>query len=211
MKPRLLDLFCGPGGAGRGYQFAGFHVIGVDISPQSSYPGDEFVQADAIQVLEFIADRAEPWPGAPQFDAIHASPTCQHHANVTAWRGSQDDHPDLLTPTLGLLARISIPWIVENVPEALPRWDYVLCGSQFGLKVKRHRGFRRSNWSAFSLLPPCDHRALLPFMHKRERAFTDAMGCAWMNKTEARQAIPPAYTEYLGGLLLGAIEAGEAA
>jgi SAM-dependent methyltransferase len=215
-RPRLLDLFCGPGGAARGYQLAGFHVTGVDLSPQPNYCGDEFLQRDAIQVLEYLADRAQPWPGAPPFDAIHASPTCQHHANVTAWRGDRDDHPDLLTPSLELLARIKTPWIVENVPEALPTWDYVLCGSQFGLAlggktIKRHRGFRRGNWTGFSLLPPCDHRNLRPFMHKDERAFADAMGCTWMNKAEARQAIPPAYTEYLAGLLLGALDAGRAA
>ena len=100
------------------------------------------------------------------FHAIHASPPCQHHANVTAWRGNPDDHPDLLTPTLDLLRGVRIPWIVENVPEALPTWDYVLCGSQFELNVQRHRGFRRGNCTAFDLLPPYDHLRLLPFMHK---------------------------------------------
>ena len=96
-----------------------------------------------------------------------------------------------------------MPWVVENVPEALPTWDYVLCGSQFGLKVKRHRGFRRGNWTTdLDLLPPCHHRGLLPFMHKGERAYTDALGCEWMSRDEGRQAIPPAYTEHIGRQLL---------
>ena len=189
-RPRLLDLGCGPGGATRGYQQAGFHVTGVDITPQPNYCGDDFHQADMLT-----------WP-LDGYDAIHASPPCQHHANVTSWRGDQANHPDVLTPMLKRLWPTRIPWIVENVPEALPEWDLLLCGSQFGLTIKRHRGFLLGNWTGFSLLSPCDHRRILPFMHKGERAYADAMGCTWMDKTSARQAIPPAYTEYLGGLLM---------
>jgi len=190
-QPKLVDLGCGAGGATRGYQLAGFHVTGVDIRPQPNYCGDVFVQADAMTF---------PLDG---FGAIHWSPICQGHANVTAWRGDPASYEDQLTPALARLSAQPLPWVVENVPEALPAWDYVLCGSQFGLTlggrtIKRHRGFRRGNWSEYSLLPPCDHRRVLPFMHKGERAFADAMGCTWMSKTEARQAIPPAYTEYLG-------------
>jgi DNA (cytosine-5)-methyltransferase 1 len=33
-KPKLLDLYCGAGGASKGYQRAGFYVVGVDINPQ---------------------------------------------------------------------------------------------------------------------------------------------------------------------------------
>ena len=190
MRPRLLDLGCKAGGASMGYYRAGFRVTGVDIEPQPHYPF-EFAQAD---MLTFPLDG---------FAAVHASPPCQHHANVTAWRGNRDDHPDILTPFLRRLESVTIPWVVENVPEALPTWDYVLCGSQFGLNVKRHRGFRRGNWAAFDLLPPCQHVRLLPFMHKGERAYADAMGCEWMSKEEGRQAIPPAFTEYIGRQLLG--------
>jgi DNA (cytosine-5)-methyltransferase 1 len=188
-RPKLLDLFCGAGGCSMGYHRAGFDVTGVDIAPQPNYPFG-FIQADAMTF---------PLDG---FDAVHWSPICQGHANVTAWRGDPGSYEDQLSPALARLSAQPLPWIIENVPEALPAWDYVLCGSQFGLPVKRHRGFRRGNWSGYSLLPPCDHRRILPFMHKGERAFADAMGCTWMSKTEARQAIPPAYTEYLGCLLM---------
>jgi hypothetical protein len=185
-RPRLLDLMCGAGGASVGYHRAGFEVVGVDVVHQPRYPF-ELHQADA---LEFPLDG---------FDAIHASPPCQRHANVTRWRGNASDHPDLLTPTLRrLAAECRVPWVVENVPEALPRWDLVLCGSQFGLRVRRHRGFL-APWLPALLLPPCWHHPdLLPFMHKGERAFADAMGCAWMTKTEAREAIPPAFTTFIG-------------
>lgn len=195
MKPRLLDLFSGAGGAARGYQLAGFHVTGVDIRPQPRYAGDEFHQADALTF---------PLDG---FDAIHASPTCQTFARVTAWRGSRDDHPDLLAPMLDRLAGVTVPWMVENVPEAPLRPDYLLCGSQFGLRVRRHRIFQRGNWTAYDLLPPCHHRDLLPFMHKGERAYADAMGCGWMTKDEGRQAIPPAYTRFIGEQLMAHLQA----
>ena len=194
-RPRLLDLFAGAGGAAVGYARAGFEVVGVDIRDQPHYPF-EFHEGDALT-----------WP-LDGFDAIHASPCCQHHANVTRWRGSADDHEDLLTPMLARLRDESrVPWVVENVPEALPRWDLVLCGSQFGLSVKRHRGFL-APWLPGLLLAPCRHgRDLLPFMHKGERAYADAMDCGWMTNREARQAIPPAYTELIGSLLLDHLKA----
>jgi DNA (cytosine-5)-methyltransferase 1 len=192
-RPRLLDLFCGAGGAAMGYHRAGFDVTGVDIAPQSRYPFP-FVQADAMSY---------PLDG---YDAIHASPVCLGYANVTAWRGDPAAHPRQLAPVIARLAATGRPAVIENVPEALDMWDEVLCGSNFGLAVKRHRGFLRVGWSAFDLLHPCQHRGLLPFMHKGERAYADAMGCTWMSKTEARQAIPPAYTEYIGAQLLDALE-----
>lgn len=180
-----------------GYHRAGFDVTGLDIEPQPNYPF-RFIQGDALKALadhQFLA----------QFDAIHASPTCQTFARVTAWRGSRDDHPDLLTPTLALLAGVATPWVVENVPEAGLRADYRLCGTQFGLNVRRHRHFQCGNWSAYDLMPSCQcyrNPSLLPFEHKGERAYADAMGCTWMNKDEGRQAIPPAYTEHIGRALL---------
>jgi hypothetical protein len=196
-RPRLLDLFCGAGGCSVGYHRAGFDVFGVDIAYQPNYPYDMAV-LDALDVLATPSMLAE-------FDAIHASPPCQTFARVTAWRGSRDDHPDLLAPVLEALAGVDIPWVVENVPEAPLRPDYLLCGTQFGLDVRRHRIFQTGNWSAYDLIPPCQCRhnpRLLPFMHKGERAFADAMGCDWMTKREARQAIPSAFTEYIGAQLL---------
>jgi DNA (cytosine-5)-methyltransferase 1 len=188
----MLDLFCGAGGAAMGYHRAGFDVVGVDINFQPRYPF-EFHQADAMTY---------PLDG---FDAIHASPPCQHYANVTAWRGDQQDHPDLLPAMLERLSAVDVPWVVENVPEAPVRRDFLLCGSQFGLKVRRHRVFQTSP-RMFTLIPPCRHRGLLPFMHKGERAYADAMGCEWMTSHEAREAIPPAFTQHIGEALLAHLE-----
>src|SRR5262249_37072763 len=136
------------------------------------------------------------------YDAIHASPVCMTFARVTAWRGSRESHPDTLQPTLARLEGVATPWVVENVPEAPLRRDYILCGSQFGLNIRRHRVFQTS-WGGVQFSSPCNHhRQLRPFMHKDERAYADAMGCTWMTKEEARQAIPPAYTEHIGAQLL---------
>lgn len=207
MSRVLIDLFCGEGGASMGYHRAGFEVVGVDIEPQPRYPFI-FHQGDALTLLPELIDRYRP-------AAIGASPTCQRKARVTAWRGNREDHPNTLTPTLRALERLDIPWVVENVPEAADelRPDYLLCGTQFGLPVRRHRIFQRGNWTAYELLPPCQcwrNPHLLPFMHKGERAFADAMGCDWMTNLGGRQAVPPAFTEYIGGQLLAHIAAGVA-
>ena len=119
-KVRGLDLFCGAGGATRGYQMAGFEMTGVDIKPQPRYAGERFFQADA---LEFVAEHGR------NYDFIHASPPCQHYANVTAWRGSAEDHPDLVSATRDALQATGRPWVMENVMEAPMRRDYILCGS----------------------------------------------------------------------------------
>jgi len=197
VRPRLLDLFCGAGGAAMGYAMAGFEVIGVDIDPQPSYPF-EFHRGDALAYLE------DPeWPVT--FDAIHASPPCQAYAAVTAWRGDRDDHPDLLGVTLDALHARGLPWVVENVTEAIPEPDLMLCGSMFGITVRRHRHFL----SSVPLTPPpggCRHGDLFPFMHKGERSYADAMECAWMTSREAREAIPPAYTRHIAGQMLRALD-----
>lgn len=192
-KRRLLDLDCGAGGATKGYQRAGFYVVGVDIKAQPHYCGDEFYQGDAMS-----------WP-LEGYDAIHASPPCQHYANVTRWRGNQCDHPDLLTATIERLRAQPAPWVVENVPEAATEPGVILCGSSFGLEVKRHRWFLTEP-PLFGLVSPCRHSELLPFEHKGERAYADAMGCEWMTNREAREAVPPAYTEFIGAQLRAALE-----
>jgi len=194
MAPRILDAFCGAGGAAVGYHRAGFEVVGVDINPQPNYPF-EFHQADA---LEFLADHGH------EYDVRHASPPCQHYAAVTSWRGNQDDHPDLVDATRDALLLTGGSYVIENVPGAPLRRDLTLCGSMFGLRVRRHRIFE----SSAPLTAPekgCRHAGLLPFMHKGERAYADAMGCTWMSSMEGRQAIPPAYTEHIGLQLLAQI------
>lgn len=201
-RPRLLDLFCGAGGCAMGYHRAGFEVVGVDIEPQPNYPF-EFVQADA---LEFV--RPSSWVF---FDAIHASPPCQGYANVTLWRGSQGDHERLIEPVRELLRQTGLPYVIENVRTKALRPCVVLCGSMFGLPIRRHRGFETS-WNQSPMVLACHHQASdLAFEHKGERAYADAMGCDWMTAREAREAIPPAYTEHVGGYLMAELNARAAA
>lgn len=205
---RLLDLFCGAGGAAVGYHRAGFEVVGVDIEPQPNYPF-EFYQADALALLEGArwSSTGKPIIGI-EFDAIHASPPCQHYANVTAWRGNQDDHPDLIARIRGLLEQTGLPWVIENVYTRELRHDFVLCGTMFGLPIRRHRYFETS-WNGFDLHPSCQHRDFdFSFDHggkQPESVYRDAMGCEWMTVQESREAIPPAYTEHIGSHLMQAV------
>ncbi len=198
MKPKLLDLYCKAGGCTRGYQEAGFYVVGVDIEPQPNYIGDEFFQADALTF---------PLEG---FDAIHASPPCKAHTK-TGW-AYHSRHLDLLTPTRERLSAQPAPWVIENVPGAPLRGDVMLCGSQFGLGVRRHRYFETSP-PMLILMASCDHRERVVSPHGNPNAakgtriqWAEAMGIDWMSAPELAQAIPPAYTKFLGEQLMQALE-----
>lgn len=189
---RLLDVCCGAGGLSMGYYLAGFDVVGVDIRPQPNYPFP-FVQADGI---EYTAAHGHT------FDLVHGSWPCERYCKVTKWRGNPDDHPDLIGPGREVMQATGRPWVIENVPEAswagLLRPDYLLCGSQFGLSVRRHRVFETSWGGGGDLVAPCWHRKdMLAFEHKGERAYADAMGCTWMTNLEARKAVPPAYSQWI--------------
>jgi hypothetical protein len=201
-RPRLLDLFCGAGGAAMGYYRAGFDVVGVDNRPQPRYPF-EFHQGDAMT-----------WP-LDGFDAIHASPPCQAFSQATKMQGDPSSHPDLLTPTRERLLGQPAPWVIENVPGAPMRVDLKLCGCMFGLGVRRERWFETS-WQAFDLRQSCHHpepivgvygysgsRGSSGIYSGRLSRWSEAMGIDWMTHAkQVSQAIPPAYTEYIGGQLL---------
>jgi DNA (cytosine-5)-methyltransferase 1 len=209
-RPRLLDLFCGAGGAAMGYHRAGFDVVGVDINPQPNYPF-RLVQAPFSSVGRrsdgcWIAD-VEPgfriylgW-----FEAIHASPPCQHYSQATAWRGSRDDHPDLIASVRDRLESSGLaPYIIENVEGARAEFrdPVMICGDDVGLPIYRRRYFE-TNWTfAVPILAHATHERRMPFEHRAEREYADAMGCDWMTAVEARQAIPPAYTELIGKQLI---------
>ncbi len=215
-KPSLLDLFCGAGGCAMGYHRAGFDVVGVDIAEQPNYPF-EFHRGDAI---EFCTKHGH------EFDAIHASPPCQRYSVGTPAR-TRDQHPDLIGVTRETMQRHSVPYIIENVPGAPLRATIMLCGSMFNLKsstglvLRRHRLFETT---FFILVEPCCHkpgktvsvvgdgtpsgnRATLGrnvgIAEKRE-----VMDIDWMTRKELSQAIPPAYTEFLGRKLIGTLNHG---
>lgn len=201
MKPILLDLFCGAGGAAKGYMDAGFYVIGIDSKPQPHYPG-EFLERDA---MAWVAEHGH------KYAAIHASPPCQAYSRATAWRGDRADHPDLIAEVRGLLLATSRPFVIENVQDARRhlRQPIMLCGTSFGLPIQRHRYFECS-WPTTQLLPACQHRRG-DFSHdhggkQTESQYREAMGVMWMTVMESRQAIPPAYTRFLGKQLMEYLE-----
>jgi DNA (cytosine-5)-methyltransferase 1 len=208
---RLLDLFCGAGGAGEGYHRAGFEVVGVDKEPQPHYPF-EFHLADAF---EYLAKHYQ------EFDIIHASPPCQRYSRIT---GRKEDHPDLLQVTLDALRKTNRPYILENVPGA-PMQNYVmLCGTMFGLRVFRHRLFMCNPQITFApaLCNHYDHSSnggrngdkkypdakfitVTGSVHPIAKA-KKAMGIEWMTRAELVDAIPPAYTEWLGKTMMGLLK-----
>ena len=203
-RPVLLDLFCGAGGAAMGYHRAGFDVVGVDLHPQKNYPF-EFHQMDALDAVEYF--------GWKEFDAIHASPPCEGFSSLKSVR-PEIDRVDLLTPTRERLAKTNVPWIIENVPGSPMRGDYVLCGTTFGLKTRRHRWFEAS-WGPMARFDsPCHNHKDSPVVvvghggaGAKHPYFTmaqweEAMGIDWMTRDEMRKAIPPAYTEFIGRQLI---------
>jgi len=208
-RPRLLDLFCGAGGAAMGYHQAGFEVVGVDIAPQPRYPF-EFHQADAMTF---------PLDG---YDAIHASPPCQSYSDLRAVHQDRI-YPDLLTPIIMRLRAQAAPWVVENLdfaPFPPDARSVQLCGSSMGCwRLRRHRWF-----TGFVpvLVPGCEHwrwggsppigvygdggkkgnRGYRGTAGERRRA----MGIDWMTRAELSEAIPPAYTRFIAGELLAHLE-----
>lgn len=202
----LLDLFCGAGGAARGYADAGFIVVGVDIAPQPHYPYT-FHQADALDYLS---------RHGPEFHAIHASPPCQGYSRMNHIH--KRTYPMLITPVRRLLIGTGRPYVIENVEGAPLRNPITLCGAMFGLQVIRHRIFESNRPITAPVhvdhigefYSPTGHgdpnwRKRNTNPHLRGIGYTArcraAMGIDWMNRDELAEAIPPAYTRWVGGQL----------
>ncbi len=210
-RPRLLDLFCGAGGAAMGYHRAGFDVVGVDIKHQPHYPF-RFVEGDALAVTESLVCDHEPY-----FDAIHASPPCQAYTKARKLQGN--DHADLIGSTRELLEATGLPYVIENVKGA-PLIDPIMLEGQMfdGLNVHRPRLFE-TNWPLDVPVlrappprqtkmgrPPVPGEAIQVVGHFSDvPAGGRAMGIDWMTQGELAQAIPPAYTEFIGRQLLAHI------
>lgn len=228
-KPTLYDVYCGAGGATKGYQLAGFRVVGVDIKPQPHYCGDDFLEMDAF---EFFArcERGE----FPSPNAWHCSPPCQAYSRLRhlPWLKGRE-YPELLAPTWEALETTGLPWAIENVEDAPMPYSIVLCGTMFDLPVYRHRRFGLSHMA----MQPCHprHQATIAAgrasMAKRYRESAGItgvivkesnrgslaghatgaketgrlMGIDWMNRDELSQAIPPAYTEFIGRQLIAVL------
>lgn len=217
MKPRLLDLFAGAGGSAVGYARAGFDVVGIDIRNQRHYPF-EFHQGDVMdleRVVRFMA---------VGFDAIHASPPCQAYSVTGSLHRNR--YPSLIGRVRELLEATGLPYVIENVVGAPLVDAFQLCGSSFGLGVRRHRLFETR--PLLLGVPPCAHH-LQPEpidvtgtggpsskprtgggIHRKPRnleAAREAMGISWMSRLELSEAVPPAFTEWIGVQLLASLRA----
>lgn len=209
-RPKLLDACCCAGGATAGYQRAAFHVTGVDVNPQPNYCGDEFVQADAVQ---FIREHGH------EFDAIHGSPPCQSYSGMTNCRpGLAAEYPQLIEAVRFEMEQTGRPWVIENVQgSGLPAQADLfeahgleLCGAMFGLPLYRHRLFETS----FPIAAPNHPRHLIPaskaghwepgtVISVAGNCFPIAlarssMGIDWTTRDELAEAIPPAFTQFIG-------------
>jgi hypothetical protein len=224
-QPVLIDACCGLGGATKGYQRAGFYVIGVDINPQPDYCGDEFHQGDAFAFL--IANH-------PRARAVHASFPCQASSASTKGTNKKRNaatgkrHLDLNPAGRALLDEIGLPYVMENVSGSVLRADLVLCGEQFGLTQIRHRKFQLGGWT----MPQPAHRPHRGYVRGwrhgvyREGPYVavygdgggkatveecrEAQGIDWSwDRAQLIEAIPPAYTELIGTALLEHFGAAE--
>lgn len=231
MAPRLLDLFCCAGGAGVGYERAGFAVYAVDLDPQPNNP-HPFHQGDALDLLRRLIagesidfthrDGTVEWLKLTDFVAIHASPPCQGYTALAAVHGNE--WPKLYEPVKGLLELTGLPYVIENVQGSPVRRDMTLCGEMFGLAVIRHRYFELGRWTAPA---PAHrpHRGRVAGMRHGEwftgpyfavygegggkgsvAQWQQAMGIDWTDvRREIAEAIPPAYTQYIGKQMLDAL------
>jgi DNA (cytosine-5)-methyltransferase 1 len=231
-RPVLLDLFCCAGGAAMGYHRAGFDVVGVDNRPQPRYPF-RFVQGDALAFLDEHGAEFDAIHASPPCQRYSRATACFASANRVTVADAREKHVDLVDATRSKLAALGIPWIIENVEGAPLRAPVLLCGTMFGLRVYRHRLFESSEL----LLAPTHHRRdhrvpCVPIMARERREAGGynaalergwfltvaggsarvgdaraAMGIDWMTGAELNQAIPPAYTEFLGRQLIASVRA----
>lgn len=208
---RLLDLYCGVGGCSVGYARAGFEVVGVDNAPQPEYPY-KFHQGDA---LEFVKEYGH------EFDAIHGSPPCQFYSTLTLGEGNKRGHERSIGPARDTILAAGKPVILENVEHAPLRKDLLLCGEMFGLDVIRHRIFEVHGLRIRNKFHP-RHRGRVSGWRHGEwfdgpykavygkgggkgsiDEWQKAMGIDWTsNHKSLANAIPPAYTEYIGNALI---------
>lgn len=212
-KPRILLLCCKAGGDAMGYYRAGFEVVGVDIQPQPNFPF-EFIRADARDYWDNIIANERIW----EYSAVHASPPCQRWSTQT--QNHWNKHPDLLEPIQRRLRKGPLHYVIENVAGAPLLNPVRICGSAFGLGVRRHRFFE-SDLPLFGT--SCNHASQPPryrvYDHgkwylartvpvygtgggKAKEHWSNAMGINWMTHAEMAEAIPPVYAQFLGEQLL---------
>lgn len=209
-KQLVYDVFCGAGGATKGYKQLGLVVIGIDNKPQPRYCGDGFILMDALEFLgRYISG------GYREALFFHASPPCQAYSeSAKQWRIGGRVYSDMIGDIRELLKKTGRPYIIENVRNAPLVDPFMLNGAKFGLKVARKRYFETSFEIPFELMPPDkpavrmgrpvrEGDVIQPVGHFSGVEYAKRqMGIDWMVQSELAQAIPPAYTEYIGSKCL---------
>lgn len=202
----VLDLCCCSGGASAGYAAAGFTVTGVDIIDRPRYPY-RFIKADAIA---YVAEHGH------KYTLIHASWPCQYGAAITKGTNQhlRDQYADLLPAGREAMLTAGRPFVIEN-PEARP--DIVLCGTMFGLPIFRYRRFEIHGFTPMGI-PHTKHQGRVRGHRHGVKYAGDyiaiygkgggkatvseaqaALGIDWTDvHEELTEAIPPAYTQFLG-------------
>lgn len=204
-----------------GYRRAGFDVVGVDLTPQPRYPFP-FIQADALAVLDDLLAGAATYPQLRHTAVLHASPPCQAYSvtrSFVAATGNKPSELRLIEPTRERMIAANLPYVIENVIGS-PLNGVTLCGSSFGMRVRRHRLFE-SNVPLTS--PPCRHKeqgrpvgvyghgqlywkdGVRAWRNVTKEEASEVMGIDWMNRRELSLAIPPTYTEWVGGIVMSAL------
>ncbi|MEU8774749.1 DNA methylase [Streptomyces sp. NPDC048606] len=227
-RPLLLDLFCCAGGAARGYTDAGFSVHGVDLVDRSARYPYPFHQGDALTVLADLIGSGE----IRRYSAVHASPPCQAGCALTvgtnASRGWGRTHPQLIPELRVLLDATGLPYVIEQPTGTAPvRPDLRLCGEMFGLGVLRHRVFELGRWTTAQPAHPRHRGYVRGWRHGIYRdgpyvaaygagggkatipEMQTAMGITWTDvREELTEAIPPAYSRWIGRTLLDHVRTG---
>lgn len=221
-RPVVLDLFCGAGGASRGYHDAGFDVIGVDHEPQSDYPY-LFIQGDALKLFSSLVWMYQPI-------AVVGSPPCQAGCALTKGTNQGRVYPQLIPQTRELFEASGLPYVIENVAGAPIRKDLMLCGEMFGLGVIRHRYFEIGGGLTIGQPLHPDHRGRVAGMRHGQwfegpyfavygdgggkgsvPQWQQAMGIDWTdNRKSIAEAIPPLYAQFIGEALMKHIGQREA-
>lgn len=209
-RPRVLDLFCCAGGAGMGYWRAGFDVVGVDIQPRPNYPF-RFIEGNALDAMREMCQ---------EFHLVHASPPCQPGCTLTKGTNRGREYADFIPQMRELCLWYGVPWVIENVTGADIRKDLTLCGEMFGLGVIRHRHFEIGCLGGWPIEQPVHLKHRGPVRGWRHGVYRDgpyiaaygkgggkgsvaemqqAMDITWTDvHEELTEAIPPAYTAYIG-------------
>ena len=210
-----------------GYHRAGFEVVGVDINPQKHYPF-EFHQADAMTYPLDGFDVIHASPPCQAFVALKAMWNAKKHPNLipttrerlrkngkpyiieNVERAPLDDPLMLCGSIFGLgcdTAELRRHRLFEISPKQLILVNP--CSHNWKaqtIAVYGHAG-GWSNRTKASVIGVYgghgrDRRRRMNGQNYPTSARKEAMGIDWMTGEELSQAIPPAYTEFIGKQLI---------